>query len=741
MADERTTFCRICENQCGLRVTVEGDRIAAIRPDDAHVATRGYACIKGLTFENVRTSRDRVTTPLKRTDAGFVPISWEQAFAEIGAKVREIRSRHGDDSVGVYFGNPPSFSIPATMFINAFGMGLNTAKLFNTGSLDCNNKFAVSQQMFGSPMALTFPDLNEVRLLVIVGANPVVSKGTFVHVPAPARQLKEIEARGGRIVHVNPRFTESAKAAGDHLPIRPGTDVFFLLAFLNEVIARDGIRHDIVAAHMNGFAELAAVAEQWSAERQAEVTGISATQLRELVAAYLAADGAALYAATGLNQGGNGTLAFWILEAINAVTGNLDRRGGSLMGRGIVNFAKVAARTKYREFRSRIGDIPSFLGALPMALLADEILEPGSDRIRAMFVVSGNPQLTGTNSTRTAQALDALDLLVCVDMFRSETAEHADYILPGLHFSERPDIPFFFYTFGGLMPTPWFQYTDRLVAPPGECRDETWIMARLGKACGAPLFGSRLFQALLDLGEWLKRAPLVGRRLLPANERMLQMIARFGGQGGLARLRRHPHGRRLAPNRPGDYLGKRVLTADGKVALATPALLELAAARLLPAFEQARENLGELLLITKRERYTHNSWTHNDPAFVKGRYDRNYLYINPADADGRGLADGETVRIAAAAGSVTAQLSFCAEMMPGSVALPHGWGHQSAVGLGVASQTSGVNANILAPDGPAAIEPLSGMAQFNGIPVKVMPAQSHPQVLLCMDDAQARQGA
>ena len=721
---EKTTFCRICENQCGLVVSLDGERIVGVRPDDAHVASRGYACIKGLTMENVRASADRVTTPLKREEGGFVPISWAQAYTEIGARVRALRRAHGDDSVGLYFGNPPSFSIAVTMFINAFAMGLKTAKIFNTGSLDCNNKFAVSQQMYGSPMALTFPDLNHVNLLVIVGGNPVVSKGTFVYMPAPSRQLKEIEARGGRIVHVNPRQTESAKIAGEHLPIRPDTDVFFLLAFLNEVIARNGVRQDLVAAHMSGFAELAALAASWSAERQAEVTGISAARLRELVAAYLAADGAALYAATGLNQGSNGTLGFWILEAINAVTGNLDRCGGSLMGRGIVNFAKVAARTQYRDFRSRIGNTPSFLGALPMALLADEILEPGADRIRAMFVVSGNPQLTSTNSRRTAAALDALELLVCVDMFRSETAEHADYILPGLHFSERPDIPFFFYTFCGLMPTPWFQYTDRLVAPPDECRDETWIMARLGKACGAPLFGSRMFQGLLDLGEALKRVPGLGKRLLPANERMLQMIARFGGQGGLARLRRHPHGWRLPDNAGGNYLGRRVLTADGKVALASPALLDLAGVRLEAAYATARANLGELLLITKRERYTHNSWAHNDPAFVKGRYHRNYLYMHPADAERLGLAGGDTVRVEAAAGSLDAPLGLSMDMMPGCVALPHGWGHQSAPGLSVASRTGGVNANILAPDGPDSIEPLSGMAQLTGIPVKIVAAQS-----------------
>jgi len=522
---------------------------------------------------------------------------------------------------------------------------------------------------------------------------------------------------------VNPRRTETAKAVGEQLFIRPDTDVFFLLAFLNELIAQGGVRQDLVAAHMSGFDAVAALAEPWTAERQAAVSGVPAAHLRALVAAYLAAGGAALYASTGVNQGTNGSTAFWLLEVINAVSGNLDHRGGTLMGEGIVDYAKATAGADDAVYHSRIGNTRSFLGALPTALLADEILAPGPDQVRAMFVISGNPLITGTNSARTAQAFRELELCVSVDLVRNESAEHADYILPGTHFAERPDLPFSFFTMSGLMPEPWMQYTERMVRPPGEARDESWILARLAAACGAPLFGSRALQVALDAGERARALPWIGPRLKALPDRLLDLVLRLGKLGGARAMRAFPHGRLLPRNTGGNYLGKRVITASGKVELAPPVLLELARSRLPASYEQALQCADAMRLITRRERYTHNSWAHNDPAFVKGRRATNYLYVHPDDAARLGLAEGALARVESAAGAVAVPVAITPDIMPRTVALPHGWGHQAAQGLSVASRTTGVNANLLAPDGPDAIEPLSGMAQFNGIAVRVSAAQ------------------
>lgn len=717
MSRQQTTFCRICENQCGLVATIKDNQVVHVEPDKDHVVTQGYACIKGLSFEKVRLSKDRLTTPLKRENNTFIPISWDQALSEIGEKIRAIRAGHGDESIGAYFGNPISFSPLMPIFWTAFGQGLNTHKVYNTGSLDCNNKFLVSQHMYGSPMALTFPDIDHIECLIIIGANPAISKMSFINLPDPVRRLQEIEERGGKVLHLNPRRTETAKSVGEHIFIRPDTDVFMLLGFLNEVLARDAVNHERVSRYMSGYKELQALCHDWTPEKQSAVTGISAEQLRALVNQYLAADGAALYASTGINQGSNGSLAFWLLEVINAITGNLDRQGGNLMGLGIVDYGKATKAADADVFHSRIGNTRSFLGALPAPLMADEILEPGDDQVRAMFVLSGNPMLTNTNSAKMATALEKLELLVCIDIVRNETAEFADYILPGTHFAERPDIPFSFLSLSGLAPRPWYQYTDRLVNPPGDCRDELWIIRQLAKACNAPLFGSKTFQALLNTSGAIGKLPLLGKRLTPMPERVLGLISRMGKQGGLGALRKFPHGKPLPAIQGNSYLGKRVLTDDGKIQLAPSLFLELAAQRLDSSFAKAADEHNEFKMITKRERFSHNSWAHNDPAFVKGKRERNYLYIHPSDANRMGCSDGDQIEVSNAVGSVISIAALSDDLMPGTVALPHGWGHKGAPGLSVAHRTEGVNANLLAADGPHNIEPYSGMAQFNGVTV------------------------
>ncbi|MFT5040542.1 MAG: anaerobic selenocysteine-containing dehydrogenase [Hyphomicrobiaceae bacterium] len=715
----RTTFCRICEAQCGLRVGVADNRIVSVEPDHDHVVSQGYVCIKGLEIESVRASPDRLTTPLKKVDGRHVPISWDQALQEIGAKVRQLRRDHGDDSVGLFFGNPISFSILAPIWINAFVRGLGTAKFFNTGSLDCNNKFAVSERLYGSGMSLTFPDVDRTRFLMVIGGNPSVSKMSFIHLPNPMKRLGDIVARGGRLVFVNPRRTESAKEAGEQLFIRPDTDVFFLAAFLREILKSENLADETIRTHMKGIEALPAVVAQWTPEKQATVTGVSADTLRELVAAYLAADGAALYASTGLNQGRNGVLAFWFLEVINAITGNLDRRGGTLMGEGIIDYAKLLANNAPQTRVSRIDGVKTLLEAFPSALIADEILTPGEGQMRGFFVVSGNPLLSATRSERLEQAMSELELLVSIEIFRNETANHADYILPGTHFAERPDIPFTFLSFSGLTPIPWFQYTDPLVTPPGLARDEMWTLGRLGKVCDAPLFGSRAVLFAINAGAFFASLPWLGKRLAPTAQRILSLLCRIGGQGSLKALRKFPHGKLRPALQDRTYLGKRVVSADGKVDLAPAEFVELAESRLVPSYDGHLEKLDTLRLITKRERYSHNTWAHNIASFVKGRRSTNFVYVHPDDAASRNLANGDIAEITSDSGRVRVPVTLSRDMMPGTIALPHGWGHQSADGLTVAQKTTGANANVLAADGPDSVEPISGMTQFNGIPVEL----------------------
>lgn len=727
MSELRTThtFCRICESLCGLEVDIDGEgKIAAIRPDTDHVESEGFACVKGLKQDRLFGSPDRLQYPMKRVGDRFERISWEQALEEIGEKVQGIRRDHGPDAIGMYVGTAAGFSLLHPIFAQGFMNGVGSKSMYASSTQDCSNKFAVAKEVYGFPFSQPFPDLDHVECLVIVGANPIVSKWSFLQVPNPGKRLREIEARGGKVWIVDPRRTETAKVSGEHVPIRPGTDVFFYLSFLHELIESGGIDEAIVRDHLRGFETVKALAAEWPAERTAEVTRIPPETLRAIVASYGEANGAALYCSTGVNMGGHGALAFWIQEVINAVSGNLDREGGLLLGRGIVDFARFGAKSGFglREDRSRIGGFASVNDAYPGGILADEILTPGEGKLRALFVTGGNPLITMAGAGRLREAFEELDLLVTLDILPNETGQVADYMLPATTPFERPDLPFAFPLLMGMQSHPYLQATEPVVEPDAEQRDEASIYLDLARACDAPLFGSRVVQSLL---EWVTWAFGPRREGVPASlpqAGLMSLLLRITGNGSFAKLLGERHGRKLSPQRARTYLGKQVAMPDGRVDLAPESLVDRARSVLDAAFHEERSQPGRLKLITRRHVKTHNSWTHNEPSFVAGTRTTNYVYMHPEDAKAAGLANGELADVRSETGVVRLPVEFLNELQPGSVAIPHGWGHQAAKGLSVASATTGVNVNVLAASGTEAVEPISGMSRLTAIPVEVTPA-------------------
>jgi formate dehydrogenase len=412
MAETVQTFCRICEALCGLEVTVDGDQVVDIKPDDDHVATRGYGCLKGLKQHRLYDTPDRLLYPMQRSNGELQRVSWNDALGNIGNKVRELIDNHGRDSIAMYVGTAAGFGVLHPVFAQGFMQGVGSASMFSSA----------------------------------VGANPAISKWSFLQVSNPIRRLKEIEARGAKIFIVDPRRTETAKVAGEHVFIRPNTDVFFYLSFLHELLATSEVDRTRIDQYMTGFDELCRVAEAWSPERTAEVTRIPAESLRELVRAYREADGAALYCSTGVNMGTNGSLAFWLQECINAISGNLDRKGGTVVSTGVIDFAAFGKKTGtlLHQNESRIGGFKSVNDAMPGGILADEILTPGDRQIKALFVTGGNPLITMANSERLREAFKELELLVVLDIQPSETASVATHVLPCTSPFQRPDLPFIF---------------------------------------------------------------------------------------------------------------------------------------------------------------------------------------------------------------------------------------------------------------------------------------------------------
>jgi anaerobic selenocysteine-containing dehydrogenase len=721
--ETRHTFCRICESLCGLEITLDEGEITQIRPDAEHVATDGFGCAKGLKQHKMFSSPDRLKHPLRRVGDRFERVSWDEALQGIGEKVKQLRGEQGPDSIAMYVGTAAGFGVLHPVFAQGFMTGIGSKSMYASATQDCANKFAVSRQVYGFPFTLTFPDLEHAECLIVVGANPVVSKWSFLQVPNPMKHLRELEARGGRIFVVDPRRTETAKVAGEHVFIRPNTDVFFFLSFLSELIATGGVDRARVERFMTGFEEVERLAAPWTPERTAEVTRIPAEKLREMVACYRGAKGAALYSSTGVNMGSNGSLAFWIQEVINAVSGNLDRRGGTLVGRGVIDFPKfgVKSGTLMRDDRSRIGDFASVNDAFPGGVLADEILTPGEKQVRGLFVTGGNPLITMANAGRLKRAFESLELLVVTDIFLNETASLAHYVLPATAPLQRPDLPFIFPLMLGLQAKPYLQATLAILPPEGEQRDEATIYLDLCRAAGVNLFGSAAAQRALELAKRVHGLRRRGAQPRLPQERLLSLLLRATGNGSFRKLLRKTHGRLREPHHEADFLGARVVTEDGRVHLA-PAQLLQQAEKLGADFDLERRSAGRLKLITKRAITTHNSWTHNFEEFVAGERHTNYLYVHPVDARAAGIAEGDLADVSSETATVRVPVKLLEDLMPGTVALPHGWGHQHAKGLSVARKTTGVNVNLLAADGPDKIERISGMAHLTGILVDVRPA-------------------
>jgi anaerobic selenocysteine-containing dehydrogenase len=590
--------------------------------------------------------------------------------------------------------------------------------MYGTGTCDTMNKFRVNEEMYGSPMRLAYPDVDRCELVLVLGANPAISGNTLYHLPDARRRFKELVDRGGRAIFINPRRVETARV-GEHLFIRPDTDLFFLAAFCNELIRGGHVDRERVDRCMRHFDALDRVVAEWTPERQAAVTGISAEILRDLVRCHAAANGAALNMATGVNQGRSGTLCFWLLECINAISGNLDRIGGTLMGEGMFDMAKeVTSNAQMMLSYDRADELPTVAGQQPAGMLADDILGDAEERVTALIVEASNPFLACSNPDgRLEKAFEKLELLVSIDLFRNETGNLAHYILPASTWMERPEIPYALQSFTACTPTPYMIYADALLEPPAGVRNEWWIFVRLADALGVTLFGNRLTSAACKLAARLDRTPL--RRLVSLPHLLIDGMLRKGGlPGGKKMVENHPHGILLPDNDGANFLGtERVLTKDGKVDLAPAEILrrfEVVAERL---YSDELANAERFKLIGKRELSRINASSCNSESLV--RKTTNYVYMHPEDASHIGVGNDDVVQVESAFGRIEIPARVTDEMMPRTIAIPQCWGHTKADGLRHAQKHPGVNSNLLAGDGPKNIEILSGMSHLSGIFVDI----------------------
>jgi anaerobic selenocysteine-containing dehydrogenase len=733
----RTAYrtCPLCEALCGLELTLDGDRVTRVRGDANDPFSKGFICPKGATFGSLDGDPDRLQVPMIRDHDRHTEAGWEQSFAAVRRGLRKVIDQHGKDAVAIYLGNPTAHSIAGPLYSAAIIKAVGTRNVYTASTADQMPKHVSSGYLFGDPLAIPVPDLDRTGHLLMLGANPLESGGSLCSAPDFPGRLKALRARGGTITVVDPRRTRTAALADQHVFIRPGTDAYLLFALVHTLFAEDlvRLRHDV-----NGLDELRELAADLSPEAVADTTGIEPAQIRRMARELAAADRAAVYARIGTCTQEYGTLASWLVDVLNILTGNLDRAGGAMFPLP-AHLPVYRARRPYRTGRwhSRVRGLPEANGELPVATLADEIETPGAGQIRALITIGGNPVLSAPNGARLDDAFAGLDFMVSIDPYLNETTRHADVVLP----PPRPaqtghfDLPLL-----GFAVRNYARYSAPAVPLPPDRPSEADILARLaviasGHDTDPAVLDEMIIDSALRKATAIEGSPVYGRdpaelrTLLEGDsgaELRLDMMLRlgpygdgFGGDGlTLARLRdEHPHGIDLGALDP--RLPQVLCTASGRIELCPPAVTA-DVRRLLAGLRAGPVTDTEpYVLIGRRHLRSNNSWLHNVPELVGGS-NRCTLQLNPADATRLGVGAGDVVRVVSRAGAVQAVAEPTDTVMAGVVSLPHGWGHdRPGTRATVAAEHAGVNLNALTDE--QRVDPLSGTAVFNGVPVRLEP--------------------
>jgi len=737
--------CPICEASCGLRYEVHraSRRVLSVRGDDDDPRSRGYVCPKATAAGAVFEDPDRLRLPQRRDrrSGSWEDLSWESAYDLVAERVRAVRDAHGKDALALYIGNPIGHDVSGLLAVPIFQEAFGTGRLFSAATMDQMPKNVSSAFLYGDQWAIPIPDVDRTDYLLALGGNPLISQGSLMSAPNAKRRFADLRARGGRLVVVDPRRTETADVADRHVFIRPGGDALWLFALVNVLFAEDRVDPGRLAEFTDGVEEIRRLAEPFTPEAVAPATGIDPDVTRSIAREFSAAARAACYGRIGTCTQEFGTLASWLVDVVNALTGNLDREGGALFPRPATGQGERhvwnGLAPQHGRWRSVARDFPEFEGQLPVACFAEELEAEaaGDARARALVTICGNPVLSSPNGARLGRALDQLDFMVSIDIYRNETTRHADVILPTTSHLERENYDFLFQ---GTAVRNFARWSPQIFEPEAGLPDLGRVLLEVaGRANGttADTLDELLFSGMLATFVGKPGTPAADVTVEQARERLgdergwqrlLDLMLRTGPYGdgfddaaeglSLAKLAGGSHAVDLGPLE--SRLPGLLRNETGRLDLA-PAYVTADVARLRGALVRRRED-GALVMVGRRQLRNMNSWLHNLRPLAKGR-DRCTLLVSPKDADRLGLADGASARVRSRVGEVVARVAVSDEMMPGVVSLPHGFGHTDpGVGLSVASSLQpGANSNQLCDE--EALDPPSGTSVANGIPVEVAP--------------------
>jgi anaerobic selenocysteine-containing dehydrogenase len=744
MSTKHYRTCPLCEATCGLELTVDEEGIVkVIRGDRDDVFSAGFICPKGTTLGKLHSDPDRLRTPMLRRRSGdgrgeLFEATWEEAFAAVESGLARIRGQHGNDAVAVYLGNPTAHGHTGPIFARPFIKSLGTRNIYSASTVDQMPRHVSCGLMFGKPLSIPVPDLDRTGYLLMLGANPHESNGSLCTAPDFPGRLERIIGRGGKVVVVDPRRTRTADAASEHLSIRPGTDALFLAALANAIVADGAVAPGRAGEFADGLERACDAVAPFTPEAVEHATGIDAGATRRIAAELSAAPSAAVYGRIGVHTTPFGTLASWATDLLCLMTGNLDREGGAMWPAPAHSAEPLEPGGRgYRTGRwtSRVGAPPEANGELPVAVLSGEILTPGDGQVRALVTIGGNPALSTPDSGRLEEALESLEFMVCVDPALNETTRHADVILPPPSQLESSHYDLAFYSLSVRNVANWSPPLFEASGPPEAEILTRLTMIAMGLGADAdPQAGYDLaLDTLLSKAVSTPGSPVEGRdpgelRTMvtgddPADQ-VLDVMLRLGRHGdgfgavpdglSLALLADEPHGIDLGALTP--RLPNILATESGRIEVLPPQI-EADLDRLASSMSDRRP---ELVLVGRRDLRSNNSWMHNVEVLVKGK-PRCTLHVNPADARRHGLDDGQDAVVKSAVGELTVPVEVTDEVMAGVVSLPHGWGHdRPGTRMEVASRQPGVNSNVLTDPGP--IDPLSGNASLNAIPVTLSQA-------------------
>lgn len=701
------TVCKIgaCEPFCGLTVKVEGGKISSVQPNKDHPLSQGYICTKGMNILDYQNSPDRLQHPLKHVGEDWKRIPWSQTTQEIGSRLREIADKHGPRSIATYWGNAADSLgiVVANTFCHAFG----SPNSYNVLSLEYTDRGVVAEELYGNENIILQPDVTKAKYAILLGTNPLVTQGLTLLQRRPhiGRDLRKAKAAGGKIVVVDPRETETARLADHHLAIRPGTDLFFLLALIHTIIVEELYDKNYIENHVAGFDDWKAFIPLFSLDRAENITGIEAPLIRKIAREFAAAEGAYVSTRVGVQTSHNSTLTEWAVATLCVITGNIDRPGGLYYNFGVVDTPALIKKFTKRKNTSpsRIGAYPPIFGGLPAAVLPDEILTEGEGQVKALVVIAGNPVISFPNTKKTEEALRKLDLLVVVDIFLNDTATFADYVLPASTGFERESWHFLVDAFN---PYPFAELRPKVVEPPGECRGEWEMFKDISRVAGVPFLNNPLFD---KLGRVLD---FTGIGFTPS---FLHRYLLRGKKPSYRALKKNSQGMKGNPLNFGEFFAKQIHTKDRRIHLA-PAKFVEELKRAIGAPPTVSQKYPFMLISGARRLASYNSWTHNMPNLAE-QLKGNWATLNDQDAKRLKIEEGDLVSIQSAVGEVEIEARMSSKIARGVVAIHQHWGHVYESGMTTAQKYPGVNVNNLHPD--TARDTFCGMPIYNGTPVNV----------------------